>query len=91
MFDEVVTFFNSRNRHDKAVEIGTRLLNSPSVQLVQVDEILFQEGWEYFKQHSDKLYSLTDCISFVVMKQRRIQTALAFDRHFTQASFLSVP
>ena len=68
-----------------------RLLNSPSVQLVQVDEILFREGWEYLKQHSDKLYSLTDCISFVVMKQRRIQTALAFDRHFIQASFLSIP
>ena len=60
VFDEVVTFFNNRNRHDKAVEIGTRLLNSPSIQLVQVDESLFRSGWEYLKQHSDKRYSLTD-------------------------------
>ena len=64
VFDEVVTFFNSRNRHVKAVEIGTRLLKSPSVQLVQVDEALFREGWEYLKQHSDKLYSLTDTFHF---------------------------
>jgi predicted nucleic acid-binding protein len=26
VFDEVVTFFNNRNRHAKAVEIGERLM-----------------------------------------------------------------
>lgn len=89
--DEVVTFFNSRNRHDKAVEIGTRLLNSPSVQLIHVDESLFRAGWDYFQSHSDKRYSLTDCISFIFMQQKGIQTALAFDRYFVQASFLCIP
>jgi predicted nucleic acid-binding protein len=29
VFDEVVTFFNSREHHSKAVEIGDRLLRSP--------------------------------------------------------------
>lgn len=91
VFDEVVTFFNSRNRHDKAIEVGTRLLNSPAIQLIQVDDSLFRKGWEYFERHSDKLYSLTDCISFIVMQQRKIQTALTFDRHFTQANFLTTP
>ena len=91
VFNEVVTFFNSRNRHTKAVEIGTRLLNSPSVQFVQADETLFRAGWGYFKQHADKSYSLTDCISFVTMRQQGIQTALAFDQHFTQAGFETVP
>ena len=38
VFDEVVTFFNSRNRHDKAVEVGSRLLNSPSIQLIQINK-----------------------------------------------------
>lgn len=91
IFNEVVTFFNSRNRHAKAVEVGTRLLSSPSVQFVQVDEFLFSAGWEYFKQHADKSYSLTDCISFVLMQQRSIQTALAFDQHFVQAGFKTIP
>ena len=91
VFDEVVTYFNSRGHHAKAVEIGHRLLMSPSTQFVHVDENLFREGWQFFQLHKDKDYSLTDCISFVVMKKLEIETALAFDRHFVQAGFQTVP
>lgn len=91
VFDEVVTFFNSRGYHAKAVEVGNTLLHSPSTELVQVDEALFDAGWRYFQQHQDKQYSLTDRISFVVMQQRRIVAALAFDNHFTQAGFQKLP
>jgi len=91
VFDEVVTYFNSRGYHAKAVEVGNRLLRSPSVQFVQVDEGLFREGWHYFQQHQDKDYSLTDCISFIVMKRFKIETAFAFDQHFVQAGFQKVP
>jgi predicted nucleic acid-binding protein len=51
VFAEVVTYFNSRSYHAKAVEVGNRLLTSPSVQFVQVEEGLFKEGWQYFQQH----------------------------------------
>src|SRR5437868_1249553 len=66
ILDEVVTFFNSRGYHSKAVQVGNNLLNSPSIQFVHVDADLLLEGWSYFQQHQDKDYSLTDCISFVV-------------------------
>jgi predicted nucleic acid-binding protein len=56
VFDEVVTFFNSRGHHAKAVQVGSNLLRSPSVELVHVEEALFYEGWTYFRQHSDKDY-----------------------------------
>lgn len=85
VFDEVVTFFNSRGYHAKAVEVGNRLLSSPSVRLVHVDEALFREGWQYLQRHKDKEYSLTDCISLIVMKNFGIDTAFAFDKHFVQA------
>lgn len=91
VFDEVVTFFNSRGYHAKAVEIGGRLLTSPSVQLIHVDEKLFHAGWEYFQKYKDKEYSLTDCISFLVMERLGISVALAFDKHFTQAGFEKQP
>jgi uncharacterized protein len=89
--DEVLTFFGSRKRHAKAVEIGQNLLESSLIELIQVDEELFQAGWEFFQQHKDKTFSLTDCISFVVMKNRKIKSALSFDKHFSQAGFEKYP
>jgi predicted nucleic acid-binding protein len=91
IFDEVVTYFNSRNHHTKAVQVGNYLLLSPSVQLVHVDETLFYLGWAYFQQHQDKQYSLTDSISFIVMQQYDIQVAYTFDQHFTQAGLQREP
>jgi len=91
VFDEVVTFFNNRGHHPKSVEIGNNLLKSPSIRFIHVDQSLFQEGWSYFKKHSDKSYSLTDCISFVLMKHLGIKTALTFDSHFIQAGFKTLP
>jgi predicted nucleic acid-binding protein len=88
---EVVTFFNSRGKHAKAVEIGQRLLTSSSVRIVHVDQSLFFQAWRYFREHSDKTYSLTDCASFVLMRSLELRTALAFDRHFVQAGFQKLP
>jgi predicted nucleic acid-binding protein len=91
LFDEVVTFFNSRGQHTKAIQVGNNLLLSPSVQLIHVDTALFYEGWAYFQRHQDKDYSLTDCISFLVMQKLGIGTAFAFDQHFVQAGFTKEP
>lgn len=91
VFDEVVTFFNSRDRHAKAVEIRKRLQASATVEIVHVARELFSAGWLLFQERSDKRYSLTDCVSFVVMERRRIASALALDRHFEQAGFDLLP
>ena len=89
--NEIATFFNSRNRHAKAVEIINRLKSSSSVQIVHVSEKLFDASWGYFKKHSDKMYSLTDCASFVTMEEMKIEAALTFDQHFIQAGFKKLP
>lgn len=89
--DETVTFLNSRGWHEKAVKVGNSLLYSPGVHLIYIDEPLFWQGWEYFQQHADKAYSLTDCLSFIVMRREGIEAALSFDKHFTQAGLSKVP
>jgi uncharacterized protein len=91
VFSETVTFFNSRGLHDKAVKLGHSLLRSQSVTLTHVDEMLFHQGWIYFESHRDKRYSLTDCISFLVMQKNSITDALTFDKHFDQAGFRAIP
>jgi predicted nucleic acid-binding protein len=91
IFDETVTFFNSRGYHAKALQLGPNLRHSPSLQLIHVDEALFYAGWQFFERHQGKQYSLTDCISFILMPQLGIGTACTFDHHFTPAGFTQVP
>jgi len=91
IFDETITYLNSRNHHEKAVEVGENLLLSPSIELVHIDENLFFEGWTMFQKYQDKRFSLTDCISFIVMKEKGLKTALTFDKHFFQAGFTIEP
>jgi uncharacterized protein len=71
--------------------LGNLLLQSKHIEFIQVDANLLAEGWQYFQQHQDKDYSLTDCISFIVMRKQGITTAFTFDRHFEQAGFLKQP
>jgi uncharacterized protein len=89
--DEVVTFFNVRGEHGKAVELGEALLSSPLVEIVHVGEDLLGRGLDLLRDRPDKRYSLTDCVSFVVMRERGISTALAFDKHFEQEGFVTEP
>ena len=91
VFNEVVTFFNSRHKHEKAVEIGNTLIESSSMELIHVKDDLFYKAWEYFQKYRDKSFSMTDCVSFVIMKQHKIRKALTFDRHFRQAGFEILP
>jgi uncharacterized protein len=89
---EAVTFLNSRGYHAEAVRLGNNLLyGGSSLQFIHVDADLLLAGWRYFQQHSDKAYSLADCISFVAMQELNITIALTFDRHFAQAGFLMEP
>ncbi len=70
-----------------AVSIIEMLENDPDVEILPLLDDLFAEAFDLFRGRLDKEWSLTDCMSFVVMRQRGIQTALAADFHFQQAGF----
>lgn len=46
---------------------------------------------QWMRRYTDQRFSLTDAISFVVMKELEIREALALDRHFAKAGFVLVP
>lgn len=48
---------------------------------------IFRAGTDLFRARPDKSWSLTDCVSFVVMQRMGITDALTGDRHFVQAGF----
>jgi predicted nucleic acid-binding protein len=65
----------------------TALLAHPDVEVVWVAENLCQEAVRLLEARLDKSYSLCDAVSFVLMRQRRLQEALTTDRHFEQEGF----
>lgn len=57
------------------------------VELIPPEPALFELGIDLYSQRPDKAWSLTACISFVVMTQRQLTDALTGDHHFEQAGF----
>jgi uncharacterized protein len=60
------------------------------IEVVPATKTLFEHGIELFANRPDKYWSLTDCISFIVMDQQGVTEALTGDRHFTQAGFVAL-
>jgi hypothetical protein len=59
----------------------------PQVRIVPATEALWDAGIARYAARPDKDWSLTDCISFVVMEREGLSDALTGDRHFAQAGF----
>jgi predicted nucleic acid-binding protein len=73
-----------------AAEGYRRTHRDSQVQVVAGEEKLIESAVELYRTREDKHWSLTDCLSFVVMTQRQIGEALTFDYHFQQAGFRSL-
>ena len=63
---------------------------NPNALIVSCTDLLLHEGIDLYAQRPDKEWSLTDCISFVVMQERGITEALTADHHFEQAGFAAL-
>lgn len=70
-----------------AIEGYRRVHADPRIQVVSFDPDLCGAAVELYRSRADKDWSLTDCLSVVVMQQRPIADALTSDHHFEQAGF----
>ena len=61
------------------------------VTTLWVDAAVTREAMQIFRKYSDQRFSLTDCTSFVVMRELRLTEALTTDRHFRQMGFHILP
>ncbi len=55
--------------------------------IIEAGPQLLRDALALYRRRRDKTWSLTDCTSFVVMRQRKLDDALTGDRHFVQAGF----
>jgi predicted nucleic acid-binding protein len=58
-----------------------------NVHVVPIDSALFQRGLDLYEARPDKTWSLTDCISFVIMQEQALSDAVTADEHFVQAGY----
>ena len=64
-----------------------RLRSNPNVEIVAQSEKQFQDAFEYYHSRLDQRWGLTDCASFLVMRENGITHVLTADRDFAQAGF----
>ena len=88
IFDECITTVLSAVGHQAAVMVGGFILSSKIVEITWLDESVKLKAWDFFKLHADKRFSFTDCTSFILMKQLRVDKYFSFDSDFRQAGFI---
>jgi len=78
----------AKQRHRRsAVLLLDAIEKDARIDIVPLSEDLYSRAISLYKRHTDKDWGLTDCVSFVLMREREVQDALTADTHFRQAGF----
>ena len=77
-------------QREAAVRLLDALAADPKVVIVPVDDELYDRAVDLFRKRGDKEWSLTDCLSFVVMGDFDLAESLTTDDDFEQAGFTAL-
>ena len=70
-----------------AMQLLDALESDPRVEIIPITEEVCARAFELYRNRLDKEWGLIDCISFIVMEERKLTDALTADDHFRQAGF----
>lgn len=87
---EVADALAAPSNRSRFVALFQTLQADPSVTIVPASGEIFRRGVDLYRDRPDKEWSLTDCLSFVVMQDVQATDALTRDHHFEQAGFLAL-
>jgi predicted nucleic acid-binding protein len=87
---ELANTYSRSNVRPQVVETIFELQRDPTLCIIPATTNLLTQGLELFGKRPDKSWSLTDCISFSLMREMGILEALTADHHFAQAGFVSL-
>jgi len=83
IFDEIITLLNIRSKkHQLVFEFGNSILTSASIDIIKVNDEIFEAAWDKFGRFKDKLLSFTDCTTLVIIEKLKIEKIMSFDKHF---------
>ena len=81
--------FDSRLRQ-KIGNVVQQMKIHPNIIVIPLQSQQFDRALNLYLQRSDKGWSLTDCCSFLIMEDLNLSEALAHDKHFRQAGFVTL-
>lgn len=84
---EVLAYFSDGGAHVRATAVAMVRRAFVDFQVITVDHDLFLRALDLYERRPDKEYSLTDCVSMVVMRERGVTHVLTNDHHFRQEGF----
>ncbi|MEW6755519.1 MAG: PIN domain-containing protein [Candidatus Latescibacterota bacterium] len=91
VIDETLTTLRFRLGLGAAETWWQQVDGSSRLRVEAIDAPRAERARTLFFRYRDKDYSFTDCTSFVVMRDLRLQAALTLDRHFAQMGFQVLP
>lgn len=63
------------------------LESDSNTTIISLTNYLYDKAFELFRDRDNKEWGLVDCLPFVVMRERGMNSALTVDEHFVQAGF----
>ena len=89
---EFLNFMARHGSYYRALAVATvrELQTNRAVDIVPHTTGQFWEAIDHYELYSDQRWGLVDCISFLIMREKKIQDALAHDRDFQQAGFTAL-
>ena len=84
---ETFTFLDRNAARDVARAWKDSLKTVPHLKILPSTAKDLEQAWPYFERPDLHKLSAVDAVSFVLMTQRRIRVAFAFDSHFATAGF----
>ena len=91
VIDETLTLIRLRVGIDAAEKWWWQISESPRLKIEWITDDHAERARTWFFSWRDKLFSFTDCTSFVLMRERHIKKALTLDDHFALAGFELLP
>ena len=91
VLDETITLLGRWSSYEFAAARARSLLTSQALEILRPDQSDELEALELFEKMADQAVSFTDCVSFALMRKRRLERAFSFDRHFALAGYTLWP
>jgi uncharacterized protein len=88
---ETFMLLSRRISRKVAVRFLDKVYNADNLRIFHSDRVIEQEAFETIRKYIDQDFSITDAVSFAIMKREGLKRVFSFDKHFKTMRFSLEP